>query len=189
MMMPHLVMHSTQGKIGLRSTTPQVQMHQQKADVSIKQQPANMSVKRRPAKVTIDQTQAWHNLNLKSAMVRIKDAADQGKQAVLEGIRRRAGQGDQLMRIETPGNPIVSQAVENAFRQGHYDTGSVPPSQAVKLHTRPSSLDIRWQTHQPEIRVNINQPQFSFQRGRVNVYMRQYPELDIQVKQTFDQSV
>ncbi|WP_077614003.1 DUF6470 family protein [Caenibacillus caldisaponilyticus] len=179
--LPHLVMHSVMGRIGIRTQRASLDPTFGHSEMSIRQPKAEMTIQRTQGKVMIDQTEAWHNLDLKSAIVRNREAAEAGREAVLEGIARRAEQGDELMRIEKPGNPIVKQAIENSERHGTYDTGHVPPALAVKINGQPGTLDIRWQTHRPEIEVTTVPPRFDYRPGSVTIYMIQYPALTIDV--------
>ena len=179
MVIPHLIMHSVQGKIGMRSSKGKLKIYYSNADLSIQQPKAELKIKKTSSKLYIDQTQAWNNLNLKSAFVRIRDMSNMGRQAVLEGIKRRVDQGDTLMKIENKGNPIKSQAIENSQSQGGYDTGHVPPTDAVKIQYQPTQLDIQWHIHQPDIKVTTHKPQYHYQPGELNIYVRQYPSLTI----------
>ncbi|GGH76712.1 hypothetical protein JOD43_004339 [Pullulanibacillus pueri] len=181
MNIPSLSIHSTMGKIQIQSTGPQLEVHQGQTQQTIEQPKAEMTIERTPSKLTIDQTQAWNNLNLKSAFVRISEAVDEGHQAVMEGIARRAEEGDDLLHIERGGNPIKAHAVQNAQQKGSYSTGSTPPFQAVKESYSPSEVEINWQTKKPEIAATSEPPSFQFQRGQVNISMAQYPSVDISI--------
>src|SRR5699024_12432179 len=86
-----------------------------KADKKIKQPQADVVSKMTPAKLHIDQTKAWEDMNLMSISRRIEKFAQEGYQASLEGTKRRAEQGRELMEIEHAGKPLVQQAKENAF--------------------------------------------------------------------------
>jgi len=166
----------------MTSLQAQLDIQSPKADLSIEQPKAELQIERTPSQISIDQTQAWNNLNLKSAFVRISDAADAGRQAVLEGIARRASEGDELMQIENKGsNPIANQAAQDSEVQISYDTGSVPPFEAVKISGRPGQLNINWQTHQPVIQTTSHSPEMTFHPGQLNIYMDQYPSLSIDV--------
>lgn len=177
---PQLIIHTTPGHLGMRSKSAQLDIHSSEADLSIQQPKARLNIERTPSKLSIDQTQAWNNLNLKSVFVRIRDAADAGHQAVMEGIARRVRQGEELMKIQNKGNPIASQARENSQIKGGYDTGHVPPFEAVKIHYQPSQLNIQWQTHNPKIEAKQNPPQINYHPGNLDIYMQQYPSLSIQ---------
>ncbi|WP_141604114.1 DUF6470 family protein [Terrilactibacillus laevilacticus] len=177
---PHLEMHQVYGKIDIQTQNANLDIEQGKAQQSIKQQSAEMKINRQPARLTIDQTEAWNNLGLKSAFTAIQENAQKGKQAVLDGIARRAEQGDELMHIERGGNPIADQARLNSQYHETFDTGHTPPFKAVKIDGVPGSLQIDWQTHKPEISAEVNAPQFTYTPGNVQVTMAQYPSLTIE---------
>lgn len=161
------------------------EIRQPKADQSIQQPKAEMNVERQSAKVMIDQSAGWHNLDMKSAPVRIREAAQAGTQAVLDGISRRAREGNELLHIERNKgrNLIAKQAadhVDMAVIGTHYNTGSTPASQAVKYQVIPAQLNVSWKTHHPVIQSTPRAPEYTYHPGKVNIAMQQYPSLDIQ---------
>ncbi|MDF2909278.1 MAG: hypothetical protein K0Q56_158 [Sporolactobacillus laevolacticus] len=185
MTFPHLEMHQVFGKIAMSTQNAVQTMRQPKADQSIQQPKAEMTIERQPAKVAIDQSAGWHNLDLKSARVRIAEAAEAGKQAVLDGISRHAQEADELLHIERNKgkNLFAKQAANNvdlAVIGTHYNTGSTPASEAVSYEVTPAQLQISWQTHAPIIEAGVRAPELTYQPGQVNVSMQQYPSLDIQ---------
>ncbi|MTT31561.1 hypothetical protein GMB86_05970 [Terrilactibacillus sp. BCM23-1] len=179
---PRLEMHQVYGRIGIRRHDATLEIEQKKAVQSIQQPKAVMNIQREPARVLIDQTEAWHNLDLKSARVRITEAAQAGRQAIFEGIARRASEGDELMHIERGGNPIAEQAIRHGTQDHHYDTGHVPSSEAVKISGDAGKLKIDWKTHAPKIDVELNPPRFTSEPGLVQIFMEQYPSLSFEAK-------
>ncbi|GEB77200.1 DUF6470 family protein [Sporolactobacillus inulinus] len=183
--LPHLEMHQQFGKIAIHSERANLALHQSPAEQSIQQPKAKMSLERTPAQVTIDQSNGWHNLDLKSARVRIAEAADAGRQAVRDGIMRRAQEGDELLHIERSKgkNLIAKQAADhahNAVIGTHYQTGNTPASEAVHCEVSPARLQVDWQTHAPILSAVPHAPEASFQPGQAVTSMAQYPSLEIQ---------
>ncbi|MFC4618549.1 DUF6470 family protein [Camelliibacillus cellulosilyticus] len=185
MNMPHLIIHSQPAKIAMKTTPARLDPQFGKTDVSIEQPPAEMKIRRTPSKLTIDQTEAWNNLDLKSAFVRIQEAAGYGRQAVLDGIARRARQGEALIHIESKGNPIADQAKENSVHEIHYDTGHVPPFLAVKSHYDPGSVTIDWQTHAPIYQTKVTPPTGTYYPGHVDISVSQFPSVTIDVASSY----
>lgn len=180
---PHLEMHQVFGRIAINTQKAYQEIHQSKADLSIQQPKAEMHVERRSAKVRIDQTAAWHNLDMKSAPVRNAEAAQAGKQAVLDGIARRSREGQELLHIERNKgvNLFAKQAADRMGAIGtHYETGQTPVTELVKYDVSPAILNITWQPHRPIIQATPHTPEITYHPGQVNVSMEQYPELDIQ---------
>lgn len=183
--LPHVEMRQVFGRISISTQNATQTIRQPKAEQSIQQPKADMTIDREPAHVQIDQSAGWHNLDLKSARVRIAEAADAGKQAVLEGIARHSQEGDELLHIERSKgrNLFAKQAADNvnaAVIGTHYSTGNTPASQAVTYDVTPATLQVNWQTHSPLIQATVNAPEYSDQPGQVNISMEHYPSLDIQ---------
>ena len=115
MELPQIRMQSQMAKISLSTQASRQEIRQPKADLSIQQPHAEISMRTTPSKLTIDQTGAWEDMNLRSVFRLTEKFAQDGKQAVAEGTGRRASQGTELMKIENKGNPLVSQAFQNAY--------------------------------------------------------------------------
>ncbi|MFT8319206.1 MAG: DUF6470 family protein [Sporolactobacillus sp.] len=182
--LPHLEMHQVFGQIAVQTQNAEEAIRQPQAELSIQQPKAEMTIERQPAQLQIDQSEAWHNLDLKSARVRIAEAAEAGSNAVLEGIARRAEEGDELLKLgPNKGKNMFAQFaadhVNDAVIGTHYNTGSTPASEAVRLSATPGSLTINWRTHQPEIQPTVHAPEYRYQPGRVNVTMSRYPSLEM----------
>ncbi len=181
MQLPSLSIQTTPAKIGIQTQNASLDIHTAPADLSIEQPTPELNITSKPARVMIDSTQAWNNLNLKSAFVRIKEAAENGHQAVLEGIARRVQEGDQLMHIDRKSNAIKQIAEQHAFQSdGGYDTGSVPPSEAVQITVEPGELNIEASAHQPVFNVQTHAPDISYTPGNVSIYLTQHPDITIE---------
>src|SRR5690625_3084687 len=100
MKLPQIRLESQFASIGIRQHSGRQEIRQPKAEMTIQQPQANLSIETTKSKLTIDQTQAWEDMNLMSTARRIEVTAQEGKSALLEGMQRRAGQGDELMEIE-----------------------------------------------------------------------------------------
>ena len=181
MHLPSLLIHSTMGKIHVQSTPPGLEIQQHPADQTIEQPKAELTISKTSSQLLIDQKEAWNNLDLKSAFVRIREAAENGHQAVLAGIARRAEEGDDLLHIERGGNVIKDHAIRNAHRDYTYDTGHTPPFLAVKESYTPSRLKIDWQTKKPIVDVKSHAPTFHPERGHVDITMEHYPSVTLSV--------
>lgn len=183
MEIPKLMMRATYGKIGLKTQNAQLAIRQPFAEQNIRQSKAELSIHTVPGKLDIDQSQAFAEAHLKSIYALIDDYANRGRGAVMAGIARRAEQGDELMKIENGGRPIAEQArVNSEGPPPQFNIGWMPKSPfSVMFHYQPGNVDIRWEVHHPEINVQTHSPEYTYTPGKVDVEMRQWPLLDIQV--------
>jgi Family of unknown function (DUF6470) len=179
---PQLRMESTFGQLSLSTQKPVQEIKQLPAEVSIVQPKAELSIERTPGNLTIDQTQAWEDMDLKHVFKRIEEFAQNGYQDWLTGMGRRAQEGDDLMRIESGGNPIPEHAKINSENpQYEFNIGFVPSHFIVKTNYQPSDLNIDWKTNNPEIDVKVNKPRLDYTPGVIRGEMKQWPSLKINV--------
>lgn len=180
MQLPQIRMESQMARISLTTQPARQEIRQPKADLSIQQPHADVSMRTIPSKLTIDQTQAWEDMNLKSAIRSIEENAQKGKQGALEGIGRRASQGTELMKIENKGNPLISQSFQNAHEPpSALGIKFIPSLNAVKINYQPSKVEIDVRPNKPIIDVQLNKPEVNYIPGSVDITMAQYQELDI----------
>src|SRR5699024_10951371 len=177
---PTLTMHSQMGRIAMQSTSSRQQLSQPQADVTIEQPAAQLRIQTKKPSLHIDQTEAFADAGLKSVKRMIAEQAQQGYQAVLQGMGRRAAQGAALMKIEHGGNVIAQQAETNAYQNlKHIGLEYIPSPFSVQIHYESGDVDIQVTTHKPRIDAIARPPQMAHQRGDLSIYMAQHPSLQI----------
>ena len=106
MQIPQIRMQSNLAKIEISTTPSQQYIEQPKAQLSLQQPKADMTIQTTPGQLNIDQTRAWESMDIKHIFRRIEENAQKGMNDALNGVARRASEGDELMRIENGGSPI-----------------------------------------------------------------------------------
>ncbi|WP_404454302.1 DUF6470 family protein [Virgibacillus necropolis] len=180
MQLPQIRMQSQMAHINIQQTSGKQRIRQPEASLSIQQPKAEMTISTTPSKLDINQTQAWEDMNIMHISKRIEKFANEGIQAANEGTARRVRQGDALMRIENKGNPIVGQAIQNAF-DGMKKIGIkfIPSMSAVKINYQPAEVNINVNINKPIIKAEPHKPQIQFIPGSVDVSMQNYQSLEI----------
>lgn len=179
MQIPQIRLETLQGRIGLTINKPIQSIEQPQADLSIEQPPAELIINRQPSRLTIDQTLAWENLDLKSVFKRNEENAQLGYNTLMEYISKTVQEGDELMKIENGGQPLIDQVERAMVRETEYNTGNTPSQISVKVEYTPAKVDIEWIRNKPNIQVQINKPVHEYTPGKVDVNMEQYPSLKI----------
>lgn len=180
MQFPQIRIQSQMAQIQIQQTPAMQSIQQPKATQTIRQPKAEMSIETTPGRLTIDQTQAWNDMDLKSVRKRIEEAAQLGKQKVMEGTARRVQQGVEMMEIEKGGNVIQQQAIENRF--GHpkqFNIGWIPSHFSVKIDYQPAEVKIDVEPQRPMIEHQTNKPILDYQPGKVDISLKQRAQLDI----------
>lgn len=180
MQVPQIRMQSQFAQIELETIPGKQSIEQPKADVSIEQPRGELSIQRKPGKLRIDQTKAWEDMNLHSAM-RSRDLfAQEGLQAADEGTGRRASEGMEMMRIEKEGAPIVSQAEQRSTKpMKTLGIEFIPSTFSVDIEYEPAELNIDFERRAPQISIQKNDPIHEYERGNVDIRLKQLQQLDI----------
>lgn len=177
---PQIRLQSTFIKLDLNIEKPIQDIQQPQADVSIKQIPAEMEIDHTPSKLEMDSYEARADLDLKSSRRRSEDAAQEGYQALLEGIARMSQQGDMMMRIQDNKNAIADIARENGTNPiCDFNIAFLPRPGSFKMSYDPGSLKINWNTHKPEIEVKPQKAITNYTPGKVSGYIDTWNSLKI----------
>lgn len=180
---------STPAKIGLTTRQATNSIKQPKAEMSIEQPNAQLNISVTPSRLSIDQSKAWRDMDLKNIFERTREFAENGYQDFLEGLARMAQQGDELMKIENKGNPIASQAKENSkSKVFEFNYGTLPKTPfRVELDYKPAKVNIEWKQNEPIINVTQRNPEYAYNPGGVDIYLRQLNSLSITFEPEIDQ--
>lgn len=180
MQVPQIRMHSQFAQIGITTTPARQTIHQQDADLRIEQPLANMKMRTTEGRLTIDQTEAWEDMNLKSIFKTVRENAQKGHQAVMEGMAQAAAEGQEMINIQSGRNAFVEQAKRDTFKPpAEVNITWIPKPFSVKVHYQPGKTDIQFQERKPIIDARVNKPVISYAPGDVNVHLKQRNSLRI----------
>lgn len=186
MYMPKLHLQSNMGRIGIDSSKAFLELAQPRAELSIEQPAAQIDIETKNGVLHIDQTEAFAEAGLKSVKRSIQEHAQDGYQAYLEGIGRRASQGSELMRIEDGGNAIIQQAEANAYNAlKELGLTFIPGPFSVQIEYEKGSVDIQVITESPRIEAHTRPVETNYVQGDISIYMAEYPSLEIAVDPQF----
>lgn len=180
MNIPQLRIQSTNAKIEISTRQGQLKIEQPPGELEIEQPSAGMNITRNPGKLSIDQTQARADIDLKSVKKRMEEAAQLGKQGLLEGIARRIQEGEQIMRIEHGFQAIPDIAKRNSEGpKKEFGLGYVPKAGSVQTTFEPGKVEIDITPNKPKINYKVNKPNLSFEHGEITINLKQHASLNI----------
>lgn len=180
MNIPKLQLQTTKAQIGLNIHKPVQKIEQPKADLDLQQPKAKLTIDKTKSQLSIDTFEARESLDLKNARSRIKEMAQKGKQDALDGVARRAQEGDELMRIENGGNPIVEHAkLRGRLPYSSLNIKFIPQAGSVKINFEPSRADINIEPQKVINNSKMNKPIHQYTPGSVDVEMLQKPSINI----------
>ncbi len=183
MNIPKLQIQTTRGILGLQIDKPVQEIEQPRATLIQEQPAAILEMSSTRPQLSLDTTEVRADIDLKSPLRRSAENAQYGMQQLLEGIARRAQEGQQLVQIENGGGAIADIAKQN---------GTPPPKQMtfkfigdrtkIQMSFQPGSLSINATPQKAINNVQINKPIHTYTQGKVTGIVEQYPSIQIDWK-------
>lgn len=180
MNIPKIQIQSTKAQIGLNIQKSVQEIEQPRANLDLQQPKAIVTINTTKSELTIDAFEARESIGHKNTRSRTAETAQQGIQDALNGTARRAQEGNDLMRIENGGNPIVAHA-ESKGRQPYSSLNIkfIPQAGSVKVNFKPGQVNINVEPQKVINNTTINKPIHNYTPGKIDVEMLQYPSLKI----------
>lgn len=184
MNMPKIQISQTAAQIGMQSHKPQMSIQQRSADMSIHQDlHNNLSMQTTDAELHIDQSAAFADADVKSILRRNEEFASKANQNVMQYVAKVARDGEQMKKIENPGDVIAQLAVGRGLQpERQFELGSVPSGmEKVRINHVPAELSIHFDWPAVEIDVQRHVPQSDIPRWEINTYLAQKNQIQFSV--------
>ncbi|ANE48864.1 hypothetical protein SY83_10985 [Paenibacillus swuensis] len=154
-------------------------MKQERATQDFDIQPAEITIESPRGELHIDQSRAWEALNggvIESFNHRIYS---NNKQLALDGIANIVSKGNRMAAIHLRTNVIADLGFESYFEDYYMN---------IFGEASYDNIDIHYTAHKPVINYNpgvtdtqtiANKAEFSYVSGKLNIYMLQFPSIEI----------
>ncbi len=181
---PQLQIQTTKGFLELQITKPVQEIEQPRATVTQEQPAAILEMSTTRPQLSLDTTEARAEIDLKSVRRRIEEHAQNSKQVALEGIGRRAAEGQQMMKIENGGGNVFGELSKQNQPRQYASLGMrfVGNKSGVQMSFQPGSVDIQATPQKPVFDAQVNKPVHNYTPGKVSGQMNPYPSIQIDVK-------
>lgn len=182
-----LTISTTPGLIGMQTTPGQLNMESRPARLDIHQEVASITIETRQPVLEISQYPSMAQMGYKRVSDVTAELAQLGRQKAMEYIANRTDDGKRLQAIEKGGNPIREIAIDRAWpqkqRQGGYTPIVGPEFHAIPGEVMITPPNVKNPVHIGYEAVFIpGDLNIQYTPGKVNIYMQQYPEVNIDVK-------
>lgn len=169
------------GFIGINTAAGKMNIDYGKSNFKLQTKKPQIDMQISQPKVKIDLSKPLEEIGLSKIDNFIKANAQKYRQAALSGIKKIASQGNELAMIETGSNVIASQAQYNAFDQNKKEVniGFIPKSRP-KIELEEGKVSISLQKGKVDIQNKPQDVNLNFNRGKVEIYLRQNPSIDIE---------
>jgi hypothetical protein len=172
-----LQINTTPGLIGINIVQGRQSIQQPMGKQEISQPKAELYIEKELPKVIIDQYQCFAEAGLKKPIDLAKDNSQWSYECFLEGIAMYNEEGNMMAKIENGANPLPSIGENRAFPRYDFNIDFIPKSRP-KIDVT-GYLKIDWNIKKPIINYEVRKPTIDFQRGKVEIFMRQWPSIEI----------
>lgn len=174
------------GLIGIQTTPGQWNMQSRAARLEMHLEHAELSIETRRPVLEISQKAAMAQIGYKRPADFVSELAQLGKQKAMEYIANKTDEGNRLKAIERGGNPIREISIDKAWpqkqRQGGYTPVVGPEFQATPGEVTITPPEVKNPSHIGyEAEYIPGELSMQYSAAKVEVYMRQYPEINIDV--------
>ncbi|MEG6585000.1 DUF6470 family protein [Dendrosporobacter sp. 1207_IL3150] len=150
-------------KLNIKTTPPKILMTTE---------PAVVEINRTDGKLEIDQYPCRYSIGFKNSFDLLHDAAQEGRQAALEGVGRIAAEGDRLARVESKEDAIVNIASETTIKEPYEITWARIAS--PNLHYEPGKVEFNPIYGKLNLDLERGTVDLELQRGEVKGRITQY---------------
>ena len=149
------------------------------ADLEISRNEGGLSIRSKPIQVNIDTFEA-RNTIMPTTMRSVEQRAEKGKQAVYEATATYAQQGQLLLKAKI-GQELVTQFAAEAVSKDIKTNVGIKfiPSVGPDISWDPAELNIRFEMDKLNFDWRLNQTQFEFTPGDIEISVTQRPDVVI----------
>ena len=149
------------------------------AELEISRDNGGLSIKSRPIRLNIDTFEARNSV-VPTAVRSIQQSAEKGRQAAYQATATYAQQGELLLKTQI-GEELVTQfAADAAAKDVKINIGiQFLPSVGPELDWDPGEVNIRFEMDKLNFDWRVNQTQFKFTPGDIEISVKQQPDVII----------
>jgi len=149
------------------------------ADLEISRNEGGLSIRSKPIQLNIDTFEA-RNTIMPTTMRSIEQRAEKGKQAVYEATATYARQGQLLLKAKIGQEMVTQFAAEAVAKDIKTNVGiDFIPSVGPDISWDPAELNIRFEMDKLNFDWRLNQTQFEFTPGDIEISVTQRPDVVI----------
>ena len=178
-MMPLIEIKTVPIEIEMKVTPAKIEYSRGTADLEISRGEGGMSIKSRPIKLNIDTFEARNSIT-PTAMRSVQQYAQQGQQASYTATATYAQQGQMLLEAKI-GQDMITQFAADAQMKNYKPNVGIEflPTTGPEITWDPGEMHIRYEMDKLNFDWRVNQPQFEFTPGDIELSVTQQPDVII----------
>lgn len=178
-MYPLIEIQTVPIEIEMKTTHAKLEYTRGTADLEISRGDGGLSIKSRPIKLNIDTFEARNSIT-PTAIRSVEQYAQKGRQAAYEATATYARHGQLLLDAKI-GQELVTQFAAEAVDRGKVkDLGlTFLPTTGPEITWDPGEMQIRYDMDKLSFDWRMNDPQFKFTPGDIEISIKQRPDVVI----------
>ncbi|MCD1260846.1 hypothetical protein B5M42_018755 [Paenibacillus athensensis] len=145
---------------------------------------ARLEIRQPRGDLEIDQSRAWDALGQGPILQAMNRIYSQAHNVAMQGIARIVENGNRLAAINIKGaNPIADIAEQLQFEHPEFDYYGEASYDNVDITYTPHKPEIDVTPNKVNVNARVNPPEVNYNRGKLDIYMQQYPKVEISVPQ------
>lgn len=167
-------------EIEMKTTQAEFKHIRGTADLEVSRDKGGMQIKSRPVKVNIDTFEARNSVVPTPARA-IAQEAQEGQQAAYEATATYARQGQLLLNAKI-GEDLITRFANDAVTKDLKTNVGLKfiPTTGPEISTEPAEMTIRYELDKLNFDWRIQQPEFEFTPGDIEISVKQRPEVVIE---------
>lgn len=181
MNIPGVEINLQHGRLGIEESPYQFEMSHQMDRVEVAQEQSRVQMEARNIDINIDMTEMRQDMGLYNFRDRMQMRVQESFETALEAIGRYGEIGDRLMDFQN--NDIADIAFEEMLDddvQVEIDYLSPPEFSVEGPELEVDSIPAQYEMS-TEMENQLNRPEYNFQPGDINIFLRQEPGIEITV--------
>jgi hypothetical protein len=168
----------TPALIGIDADPGTQNIRQPKATFEMETERPKQEIRQPQGDLQIDQTRAWDALGVGPILEAMSRIYSQAKNVALQGVARIVENGNRMGDLRYKGNPIADMAEQLKFEHFEFDYYGEASYDNVDIHYTMHKPEITVEDGQVHLNTRVNPPEISYNRGKLDIYIRQYPKVE-----------
>lgn len=176
--------------LGMETKPARLSWKSEQPVVELESQNVELNIQSTLPKIKIDQSQCFSESGLKSINELNAENAQRAVSDMYQSIGRIVEQGNELTNFYSGGNVIADQGYNNAYTQFDKDFNMVTmPKSRPKITLEPGEVKMDPTTPKVIATPRLSKIDFQYQPGKVDIYLRQKPEISMEYTPKLDMKV
>jgi len=176
---PQIQIRQEYAKLGIDADIGMQDIKQPTATFELTTERPKLDIHSEKGTLYIDSSKAWDALGHGPALETMSRIYSRAHEVVMQGIAKIVEDGNRMAAIQNGRNAIADIAKEKGAEFFEFEFMGDASVNNVDMHYEPGKLDIKVEEGKVSLNTHPNPPEINYTRGKLDIYMMQYPKVEI----------